>query len=129
MVQIQTISEGQLPFYNGCNPMAHDAFAAGASGWCTAAANLIPDLNIALHRAHQQGDADQALTVFQQQLPVLDFMMSKSLPATVKCGLELLGIPVGAPRLPLFPLSTRQSEELAALLQSLGITTDTLEQS
>lgn len=128
MVQIQTISDGQLPFYNGCNPMADEAFAAGASGWCTAAANLIPDLNHSLYQAHRQGDIDQAGRFFQQQLPLLNFMMSKSLPATVKCGLELLGVPVGAPRLPLFPLSADQGEELSKILQSLGIATEALEQ-
>ena len=127
MIEIQTISEGQLPFYNGCNPMAHAAFAAGASGWCTAAANLIPDLNIALYQKHQQGDLEQAQLIFQQQLPLLDFMMSKSLPATVKCGLDLLGVPAGAPRLPLFPLSPSQGEELSRILQRLGISIDAVE--
>lgn len=127
MIEIQTISEGQLPFYNGSNPMAHAAFAAGASGWCTAAANLIPDLNIALYQKHQQGDLEQAQLIFQQQLPLLDFMMSKSLPATVKCGLDLLGVPAGAPRLPLFPLSPSQGEELSRILQRLGISIDAVE--
>jgi 4-hydroxy-tetrahydrodipicolinate synthase len=128
MRQIQTISNGELPFYNGYNPMAQEAFAAGASGWCTAAANLIPELNNALYQAHQQTDVDQAHLIFQQQLPLLNFMMSKSLPATVKCGLELLEVPVGAPRLPLFPLSVDQGEELSKILQSLGIPTVALEQ-
>jgi 4-hydroxy-tetrahydrodipicolinate synthase len=36
----------QVPFYNGCNPLALEAFAAGAKGWCTAAPNLIPQLNL-----------------------------------------------------------------------------------
>ena len=107
--------------------MAHAAFAAGASGWCTAAANLIPDLNIALYQKHQQGDLEQAQLIFQQQLPLLDFMMSKSLPATVKCGLDLLGVPAGAPRLPLFPLSPSQGEELSRILQRLGISIDAVE--
>lgn len=28
-------------FYNGCNPLALEALCAGASGWCTAAPNLL----------------------------------------------------------------------------------------
>ena len=35
-----------VAFYNGSNPLAMAAFAAGAKGWCTAAPNLIPALNM-----------------------------------------------------------------------------------
>ena len=36
----------EVAFFNGSNPLALAAFAAGARGWCTAAPNLIPKLNI-----------------------------------------------------------------------------------
>jgi 4-hydroxy-tetrahydrodipicolinate synthase len=48
MHKLQLLGEGQVPFYNGCNPLALEAFAAGAKGWCTAAPNLIPQLNLDL---------------------------------------------------------------------------------
>lgn len=36
-------SNGEIPFYNGSNPLALEALCAGACGWCTAAPNLIPN--------------------------------------------------------------------------------------
>ena len=41
MHKIYELSKGELPFYNGCNPLALEALCAGASGWCTAAPNLL----------------------------------------------------------------------------------------
>ena len=40
MHKIYELSKGELPFYNGCNPLALEALCAGASGWC-AAPNLL----------------------------------------------------------------------------------------
>lgn len=45
MHKLRLLGEGRVPFYNGCNPLALEAFVAGAKGWCSAAPNLIPTLN------------------------------------------------------------------------------------
>ena len=119
MKKISDLSSGNLPFYNGCNPMANDAFSVGASGWCTAAANLIPDLNIQLYECHESDDPEAAAKIFGKQLPVLECIMKKSLPATVKAGLQSLGVPAGSPRLPLHPLAPEAAEELEQLLKTV----------
>jgi len=119
MKRITELSCGQLPFYNGCNPLAHDAFSVGASGWCTAAANLIPELNLDLYRYHQKKNQEKAQLVFQKQLPLLDCIMQKSLPATIKSGLRSLGYAVGDPRLPLKPLANDHAKQLAQILVRL----------
>ncbi len=41
MHKIYKLSNGKVPFFNGCNHMALEALNAGASGWCTAAPCLI----------------------------------------------------------------------------------------
>lgn len=75
MHKLQLLGEGQVPFYNGCNPLALEAFAAGAKGWCTAAANLIPQLNLDLYHAVLDNNLDLARALFYRQLPVLDFIL------------------------------------------------------
>ncbi|RMO86423.1 hypothetical protein ALQ33_200205 [Pseudomonas syringae pv. philadelphi] len=77
-----------MPFYNGCNPLALEAFAAGAVGWCTAAPNLIADLNIALYKAILGNELRSARELFYRQLPLLDFILKGGLPATIKAGLR-----------------------------------------
>ncbi|NMX94857.1 MULTISPECIES: dihydrodipicolinate synthase family protein [unclassified Pseudomonas] len=120
MHQLYRLGEGQVPFYNGCNPLALEAFAAGAKGWCTAAPNLIPQLNLDLYQAVLANDLNQARELFYRQLPVLDFILKGGLPATIKAGLRMTGLEVGDPRLPVFPLDMAGQAQLQKLLTSLS---------
>ncbi|MFE3108775.1 dihydrodipicolinate synthase family protein [Kitasatospora indigofera] len=116
MHRLAQLSEGRLPFYNGSNPLALEAFAAGAAGWCTAAPCLIPELTLELYRAVRAGDLPAARAAFYRQLPVLQFILKGGLPTTVKAGLALDGFPAGDPRHPLLPLDAGRTGELAELL-------------
>ncbi|MGV0808888.1 dihydrodipicolinate synthase family protein [Mycolicibacterium setense] len=116
MHRIAELSDGQLPFYNGNNPLALKAFNAGAKGWCTAAPNLRPEPCLALYEAIRAGDKGRAQELYEDLRPLLEFIVAGGLPTTVKGGLELLGQGVGVPRLPLLPLDDDGREELRRLL-------------
>ncbi|MFW2151094.1 dihydrodipicolinate synthase family protein [Acinetobacter gyllenbergii] len=118
MHKFHALTQGQLPFYNGSNPLALEAFCAGATGWCTAAPNLLGDLPKQLYQAIQQGDLSKAQAIFYQQLPVLSFIVKGGLPKTVKSGLNLLGFSVGAPRPPLQSATGAEIEQLKGLIQA-----------
>ena len=109
-------TDGQVAFYNGCNPLTLEALVAGATGWCTAAPNLIPELNLALWAAVQDGRLEEARTLFYRQYELLEYITRRGLPTTVKAGLKMLGLDVGAPRLPLQPLDPQGSALLKTLL-------------
>ena len=119
MHKLQVLGEGRVPFYNGCNPLALEAFAAGAAGWCTAAPNLIPQLSGELYQAVLANDLDKARALFYRQLPLLDFILKGGLPATIKAGLRMTGLEAGDPRLPVFPLGEAGCSQLQGLLDSL----------
>ncbi|WP_122221757.1 dihydrodipicolinate synthase family protein [Pseudomonas syringae group genomosp. 3] len=119
MHKLHLLGEGRVPFYNGCNPLALEAFAAGAVGWCTAAPNLIADLNGALYRAILDNELGRARELFYKQLPLLDFILKGGLPATIKAGLRMTGLEVGDPRLPVSALSEDAGLELRGLLAQL----------
>ncbi|PTT13687.1 dihydrodipicolinate synthase family protein [Flavobacterium sp. HMWF030] len=108
-----------VAFYNGSNPLALAAFSAGATGWCTAAPNLIPELNIALYNAIQKNDLQEAQKVFYKQLNLLKFIVNKGLPRTVKAGLKIQGIEGGFLRSPLKPLTENEIEEFKLILEEL----------
>ncbi|MEU8927765.1 dihydrodipicolinate synthase family protein [Kitasatospora sp. NPDC048545] len=120
MHRLAQLSDGALPFYNGSNPLALEAFAAGAAGWCTAAPCVVPELTLELYRAVRSGDLDAARQVFYRQLPVLQFLLGGGLPTTVKAGLALRGLDVGEPRHPLLPLDEERTKQLAGLLAEAG---------
>jgi 4-hydroxy-tetrahydrodipicolinate synthase len=109
----------EVAFYNGSNPLALAAFAAGANGWCTAAPNLIPELNIGLYNAIQNNDFEEARNVFYEQLDLLKFIVAKGLPRAIKAGLNILGEDGGHLRSPLQPLAHEETEELKIILSSV----------
>jgi 4-hydroxy-tetrahydrodipicolinate synthase len=108
-----------VAFYNGSNPLALDAFIAGARGWCTAAPNLIPQLNLDLYEAIQRSDLKAALAVFRKQLPLLQFIVAGGLPRTVAAGLKVLGIDGGHQRAPLADIADADKVRLAGILKAL----------
>ena len=116
MRRIAELSDGQLPFYNGSNPLVLDALTVGASGWCTAAPNLRPQPCIDLYNAVRANDFEKARLLYEGLKPLLQFIVAGGLPTTVKAGLDLLGFPVGDPRAPLLALDERGRAELQELL-------------
>ncbi len=109
----------EVAFYNGSNPLALGAFCAGARGWCTAAPNLISDLNIGLYEAIVEGDLEKAKELFYQQFDLLKFIVNKGLPRAVKAGLNILGEEGGNLRSPLKPLHEKETEELKKIIKKL----------
>jgi 4-hydroxy-tetrahydrodipicolinate synthase len=120
MQRISELTGGEVPFFNGSNPLAFHAFAAGAAGWCTAAACLIPAQCLELFHAIEAGDLESARRVFRPVLPLLEFLLRGGLPPTVKQGLKALGFDAGVPRPPLLPLDEARSAELVGLLSGVG---------
>jgi 4-hydroxy-tetrahydrodipicolinate synthase len=116
MLDIKELSSGELPFYNGSNPLVLKALLAGASGWCTAAPCLRPAPAIALYEAVVAGDTARATAIYEELLPLLSFIVSKGLPPAVKSGLDILGEPAGVPRLPLLPLDVEDRTQLESIL-------------
>ncbi len=112
------LSQG-IAFYNGSNPLALAAFAAGATGWCTAAPNLIPELNIGLYNAIQKNDLVEAQKIFYKQIHLLQFIVNKGLPRAIKAGLTILGEDGGYLRNPLKPLSDAEISELKTIISTI----------
>src|SRR5271170_5836608 len=120
MLDLKQLSSGELPFYNGSNPLVLEALLAGASGWCTAAPCLRPAPAIALYEAVVAGDVARATEIYEELLPLLSFIVSKGLPPAVKSGLEILGEPAGVPRLPLLHLNAEDRAQLESILAHVG---------
>lgn len=116
MQRIAELSGGQLPFYNGSNPLVLEALKAGASGWCTAAPCLRPQPCIELYDAVRAGEVDKAQKIYDELKPLLEFIVAGGLATTVKAGLDLLGVGVGDPRRPLLPLDDEGRTRLRELL-------------
>ncbi|MCE7061957.1 dihydrodipicolinate synthase family protein [Dyadobacter sp. CY343] len=113
-----------VAFYNGSNPLALAAFAAGADGWCTAAPNLIPELNLSLYDAILNNDLASAQILFLEQLNLLTFIVAKGLPRAIQAGLTILGENAGHLRAPLQPLTETETTELRHILETTKVVFD-----
>ncbi|MDP6708844.1 MAG: dihydrodipicolinate synthase family protein [Alphaproteobacteria bacterium] len=122
MHAIQTLSQGQIPFYSGSNHLTLEALAAGASGWCTAAPNLLDHRPAELFERMSRSEIGTARELFYDLFPLLEFIVRGGLPTTVKAGLRLRGIEAGDPRLPLKPLPGAERGKLAGYLETIGVT-------
>lgn len=120
MHKIFKLSNGKVPFFNGCNHLALEALNAGASGWCTAAPCLIGDQPKQLFTAIKNGDNDKAKSLFYQQYDFLEFIVNSGLSASIKSGLSLQGKEVGHPRKPLLPLSGERLNQLETMMRGLN---------
>ena len=114
----------EVAFYNGSNPLALAAFAAGADGWCTAAPNLIPQLNLSLYDAIQHNDLASAQILFLEQLNLLRYIVAKGLPRAIQAGLTILGENAGHLRAPLQPLTEPEITELGHILETTKMVFD-----
>lgn len=119
MHKIHKLSNGTVPFFNGCNHMALEALNAGASGWCTVAPCLISDQPKQLFDAVQQGDNQKAQALFYQQYNFLEFIVTSGLAAAVKSGFSIQGTQLGEPRKPLLPLTEPAQQQLKNMLAEL----------
>ncbi|MFP6841390.1 MAG: dihydrodipicolinate synthase family protein [Acinetobacter sp.] len=117
MHKFHELTQGKLPFYNGCNPLALEAFCAGASGWCTVAPNLLGKLPNQLYQAAKNGDLALAQSLFYKQLPLLRFIVQGGLPKTIKADLNELGFSVGDPRKPLQKANPSEVNQLKSLMK------------
>jgi len=119
MRKLQRLSKGAVPFFNGCNYIALDALNAGAAGWCTVAPCLIGDLPKQLLVAVKNGKKEKAKVLFEQQLPLLEFIVNGGLASTVKAGLEMKGLNAGTARRPLKPLTNEKNKVLEGILKAI----------
>ncbi|HEY7698659.1 MAG TPA: dihydrodipicolinate synthase family protein, partial [Vicinamibacteria bacterium] len=103
----------------GAPTNALECFALGCRSWITGLLNVVPRSGRELLRAvHERSDLELARRIyFQQILPLVDVMEKTSNPTgTIKAGLAVRGLDVGAPRPPGQALLPAERSELEAVL-------------
>lgn len=111
------IPEG-FTVYCGNDDQILPYMAWGAQGVVSVLSNVYPGATVALADALLAGDLQSARTWQIRLLPVIDELFSEVNPIPVKAALQARGFEVGAPRLPLVPMSaTAEAKLLSAMEQ------------
>ncbi len=119
---IRALTGNRMKVSIGHQSLGLAAFAVGAVGWTTGIANTIPRQCLEVFRhAVLERDFAHAADAFFRILPLCDFYAAKSLVRSVKAAADLMGKPLGPPRLPLKPLGEKDRTVLRGLLLELGL--------
>src|SRR4029077_9755561 len=95
--------------------------ALGAHGVVSVASHLAGPRLQALVEAHTKGDVDLAASINREIVPLIDVLFITSNPIPLKAALEMVGRPVGDPRLPLVKATDDEKAQVRAVLQQLGL--------
>jgi 4-hydroxy-tetrahydrodipicolinate synthase len=104
----------------GGDDWALEGFAAGATGWVSGVADVVPGECVGLYEACRAGDLDTARTIYARLLPLARFDMTPKLVQYFKAAMDEVGLAGGPTRPPRLPLS---EDERAALRDAMAVAT------
>jgi 4-hydroxy-tetrahydrodipicolinate synthase len=104
----------------GGDDWALEGFCAGATGWVTGVADVLPRECVELYDACRTGDLETARAIYARLLPLARFDMTPKLVQYFKAAMDEVGFAGGPTRPPRLPLT---DAERAALLDAMAVAT------
>lgn len=109
-----------IAWFSGNDDLTLPLMAIGFQGVVSVAANVAPKEVAQLTSLISQGNWQAARTINRRLLPLFTALFLETNPVPVKAALEMLGFPVGTPRLPLAGLSAEHRQQLAAVVNKIS---------
>lgn len=107
--------------WSGDDALTLPMLALGAHGVVSVASHLVGPRLQALVEAHTKGDGDLASAINRELVPLFEVLFVTSNPIPLKAALQMVGQPVGDPRLPLVAATDAEKTKVRAVLQDLGL--------
>ncbi|MGZ4293148.1 MAG: dihydrodipicolinate synthase family protein [Solirubrobacteraceae bacterium] len=104
----------------GGDDFALEGFCAGATGWVSGVANVIPGDCVRLYDACRAGDLATARELYQRMLPLARLDFDPKLVQYFKGAMDHVGLHGGRCREPRLPLTAAEQEVLAGAVDALG---------
>lgn len=126
MMQITDLVAGApegFRVYSGEDALVLPMMAVGCYGVVSVTSHLVGKDMQTMIQAFLAGDVETAARLHAKMLPVVRacFQPSTPSPVPVKAALNLLGVPVGDPRLPLVPANDQETLIVRKALQAVGV--------
>jgi 4-hydroxy-tetrahydrodipicolinate synthase len=120
-IDIATRYEGKIQLVSGSDDIALDFMFWGANSWICGPSNCMARACTDLDRTFRAGDMVRAKQIMATLYRAMNILESGKFVQKIKYGCDLQGMPVGACRAPLGPLSdTEQAEFRAAMAPILS---------
>lgn len=112
----------ECEIYSGDDPLLLPHLAAGAVGIVSVCSHLVGPRIKQILGAWRDGKIDEAQRIYSELLPLMSTIMTVTAsPIPVKHALNVLGLEVGAPRLPLVPATDAEDSAIRAVLEEAGL--------
>jgi 4-hydroxy-tetrahydrodipicolinate synthase len=105
----------------GGDDWALEGFAAGATGWVSGVANVVPAECVELFDAVNDGRLAEARQLYQRLLPLGRLDMTPWLVQYFKGAMDAIGLVGGRTRPPRLPLGEEQQALLREAIEALGV--------
>ncbi len=107
--------------WSGDDSLTLPMLSVGATGIISVASHIAGKDIARMVAAYHAGDVKKATEIHLKLLPLFKVLFITSNPAPVKYALELIGQPVGKPRLPLVEPSESEREQIRKVLKDLKL--------
>ena len=108
--------------YSGDDGLLLPHIAAGAVGIISVCSHLVGDRIKAVFTARSERNVDEARRIYLELVPLMSVIMGVTAsPIPVKAALNMIGIDVGEPRLPLVPATSSEKDAIRAALSEAGL--------
>ena len=118
--EIDRLSEGRMTVFAGYH--AFDSFLLGAKGYVSVCGNVVPKLSSDLYKlVIGESDVASGRELYHRLLPLLDVISGDLYVSATKAALELVGMPVGIPRMPRLRVPESHQIKIEEVLRELGV--------
>jgi 4-hydroxy-tetrahydrodipicolinate synthase len=112
----------EFEIYSGDDPLLLPHLAAGAVGIISVCSHLVGLRMKEIFAAWNDGKVEEARRVYLELQPLFKTMMTLTAsPIPVKAAMNMIGVPVGEPRLPLVPPTDTESKTIRSILERYGL--------
>ena len=112
----------EFEIYSGDDPLLLPHLAAGAVGIISVCSHLVGLRMKEIFAAWNDGKVEEARRVYLELQPLFKTMMTLTAsPIPVKAAMNMIGVPVGEPRLPLVPPTDAESKTIRSILERYGL--------
>lgn len=119
--EIAAVAPADFVIYSGDDSLTLPILSVGGHGVVSVASHLIGCQLKQMVQAYKRGDVLQAQRLHAEVFPVCKAMFVTSNPIPLKAALNMIGIGVGKPRLPLLPCSGQEEAAVRQALLDFGL--------
>lgn len=112
----------EFEIYSGDDPLLLAHLATGAIGIVSVCSHLVGRQIKEIFAAWNDGKVEEARRIYIELQPLFKTIMGLTAsPIPVKAAVNMIGVPVGDPRLPLVPATDEESRTIRAILERYGL--------